>query len=139
MTKSQKPRRPKRASARKKLTRTSLNQDSDQAQTADGPKPSRVTDVYWLHAERKHDNYPEPTSRAGKWLIFVPLASLAQTWAQIKGIAAVGVYTFVIAMVFWQVLKATIGIRVSAEEEQQGLDISEHGNQAYPDFSISTR
>jgi Amt family ammonium transporter len=32
------------------------------------------------------------------------------------------------------VLRATIGIRVSAQEEQEGLDIGEHGNEAYPNF-----
>lgn len=63
----------------------------------------------------------------------------AQTWSQIRGIVAVGGYTFVVAMIFWQILKMTIGIRVTAEEEMQGLDISEHGNQAYPDFSLTSR
>lgn len=63
----------------------------------------------------------------------------AQTWSQIRGIVAVGGYTFGMALIFWFVLKMTIGIRVTAEEEQQGLDISEHGNQSYPDFSLTSR
>jgi Amt family ammonium transporter len=40
----------------------------------------------------------------------------------------------VASLVFWKILQATIGIRVSAEEEIEGLDVGEHGNIAYPDF-----
>jgi Amt family ammonium transporter len=54
--------------------------------------------------------------------------------AQLAGIAGVGVFVFVLSTVFWQILKATVGIRVSAEEEMEGLDVGEHGNVAYPDF-----
>jgi Amt family ammonium transporter len=46
----------------------------------------------------------------------------------------VGIFVFVLATIFWQIIKATVGIRVSAEEEMEGLDIGEHGNVAYPDF-----
>jgi Amt family ammonium transporter len=34
----------------------------------------------------------------------------------------------------WAILKAHGGIHVSAEEEVEGLDVGEHGNEAYPDF-----
>jgi Amt family ammonium transporter len=54
--------------------------------------------------------------------------------AQLAGIVGVGIFVFIVAMIFWQILKATVGIRVSAEEEMEGLDIGEHGNVAYPDF-----
>ncbi|PTX94594.1 ammonium transporter [Opitutus sp. ER46] len=60
---------------------------------------------------------------------------LAQTLVQLKGIAVVGVFVFIVSLVLWFLLKATMGIRVSAEEEREGLDIGEHGNEAYPDFS----
>ena len=53
---------------------------------------------------------------------------------QLLGIVAVGAFTFVASSVVWLVLKKTVGIRVSAEEEIAGLDIGEHGNHAYPDF-----
>jgi Amt family ammonium transporter len=43
----------------------------------------------------------------------------------------------VVASIAWLVLKATIGIRVSAEEEHEGLDIGEHGNRAYYGFVSS--
>jgi Amt family ammonium transporter len=51
--------------------------------------------------------------------------------AQLKGIAAVGAYTLVVSLVFWYAIKATIGLRVSKEEEQEGLDLGEHGQVAY--------
>jgi Amt family ammonium transporter len=60
--------------------------------------------------------------------------------AQLAGIVGVGIFVFVISTIFWQLIKATVGIRVSAEEEMEGLDIGEHGNVAYPDFApVSAR
>jgi Amt family ammonium transporter len=52
------------------------------------------------------------------------------------GIAAVGAFVFASSMLVWFLLKKTIGIRVSLKEEIEGLDIGEHGNFAYPDFTI---
>ncbi len=54
---------------------------------------------------------------------------------ELLGIVAVGVFTFLTSSLVWIVLKKTVGIRVSAEEELAGLDIGEHGNRAYPDFA----
>ena len=59
----------------------------------------------------------------------------ANLGAQITGIIAYGVFTFVVAGIIWFVLKATMGIRVSEEAEINGLDTSELGMEAYPDFS----
>lgn len=53
---------------------------------------------------------------------------------ELLGIVAVGAFVFAASSVVWLILKKTIGIRVSAEEEIAGLDIGEHGNHAYPDF-----
>ena len=58
-----------------------------------------------------------------------------QLGLQLLGIVAVGAFTFVTSGLVWLILKATVGIRVSREEELAGLDIGEHGNQAYPDFA----
>jgi Amt family ammonium transporter len=55
---------------------------------------------------------------------------------EIIGIAAVGGFVFVSSALVWQLLKKTMGIRVSRGEEIEGLDIGEHGNAAYPDFAI---
>ncbi|MDD5327198.1 MAG: ammonium transporter [Phycisphaerae bacterium] len=58
--------------------------------------------------------------------------------AQLITVVSVGAFVLVIAAVTWIVLKATIGIRVSREEEIRGLDIGEHGNEAYAGFQIFT-
>ena len=58
----------------------------------------------------------------------------AQLFAQIKGIVAVGVYVVVVSVICWSIIKAVMGLRVGADEEREGLDIGEHGMQAYPDF-----
>ncbi|QYM78155.1 ammonium transporter [Horticoccus luteus] len=63
---------------------------------------------------------------------------LAQTLIQLKGIVCVGAFAFAGSLLFWWVVKAaTKGIRVTAEEETEGLDIGEHGNEAYPDFTAA--
>jgi Amt family ammonium transporter len=54
--------------------------------------------------------------------------------AQLAGVVGVGIFVFITSLAFWKIIKATVGIRVSAEEEIEGLDIGEHGNIAYPDF-----
>jgi len=53
---------------------------------------------------------------------------------QIIGVLAVGAFTFIITFGLWHLLKSTIGIRVTENEEIEGLDIGEHGIEAYPDF-----
>ncbi len=53
---------------------------------------------------------------------------------QLIGVLAVGAFTFIGSLIVWGILKKTIGIRVSIQEEVQGLDIGEHGNMSYPEF-----
>jgi Amt family ammonium transporter len=55
-------------------------------------------------------------------------------WAQLVGIVTVGIFVFAVSSLVWLILKATVGIRVSEEEEIEGLDIGEHGITAYPEF-----
>lgn len=69
--------------------------------------------------------------------IFGALAGGAQIVAQLKGIVAVGMFTFVFAFGLFFIIKKTLGLRVSADEEREGLDIGEHGNEAYPDFATA--
>ena len=57
---------------------------------------------------------------------------------QLVGVATVGVFTFAASFIVWHVIKAVMGIRVSREEEIRGLDIGEHGMEAYADFQIFT-
>jgi Amt family ammonium transporter len=59
-------------------------------------------------------------------------------FAQLAGVLGVGAFVFTISLIFWKIIKATIGIRVPADEEIEGLDIGEHGNIAYPDFVTVT-
>jgi Amt family ammonium transporter len=64
---------------------------------------------------------------------------LALTLTQLKGILAVGAFTAASTAVIWYLLKVTIGIRVSPEEEREGLDTGEHGMEAYPGFTSPAR
>jgi ammonium transporter, Amt family len=54
---------------------------------------------------------------------------------QLVGIVTVGGMTVLLSTIFWVALKSTLGIRVTAAEEIEGLDISEHGMEAYNGFS----
>jgi len=54
--------------------------------------------------------------------------------AQLMGVVSVGAFVFSAALLVWATLKMTMGIRVSLQEEIEGLDTGEHGNEAYPDF-----
>ena len=55
---------------------------------------------------------------------------------QLLGVIAYGAFTVVAAFIIFFILKITIGIRVSEDEEKQGLDIGEHGMEAYSGFQI---
>jgi Amt family ammonium transporter len=61
-----------------------------------------------------------------------------QLMAQLLGIGATAAYVLVVSTVCWLVLKATMGIRVTAAEEIEGLDIGEHGNEAYHGFVLAS-
>jgi Amt family ammonium transporter len=72
---------------------------------------------------------------AGIWGTLA-VAFYTGNWAaQIIGIVAIGAFVFVVSLVVWLVLKAIMGIRVGEEEEINGLDMSELGMEAYPEFS----
>ncbi len=62
----------------------------------------------------------------------------AQLGIQLAGVLAVFFFVFPISWVCFKIIKATTGLRVSPEEELEGLDIGEHGNEAYPDFQVYT-
>jgi len=72
----------------------------------------------------------------GMWgLLAVPLSNADATFsAQIIGLLVIFGWTFAASFIVWMVLKATVGIRVSEEEEYEGVDISECGLEAYPEF-----
>jgi Amt family ammonium transporter len=60
---------------------------------------------------------------------------IEQLWYQLVGTLTVGGFTVAISSIFWILLKSTLGIRVTAEEEFEGLDIAEHGMEAYAGFA----
>ena len=59
---------------------------------------------------------------------------IGQLITQLIGVVSVGGMIVLLSTICWLVLKATLGIRVSPEEEFEGLDISEHGMEAYSGF-----
>tara|TARA_B100001057_G_scaffold369872_1_gene373645 strand:- start:30 stop:1349 length:1320 start_codon:yes stop_codon:yes gene_type:complete len=74
---------------------------------------------------------------AGIWgtLAVVITNTDANLGTQVTGIVVVGAFTFIVSWVVWTILKLTVGIRVSEEDELAGLDTAELGMEAYPEFS----
>lgn len=62
------------------------------------------------------------------------LSRSEQFMVQLKGVFWVALFTLGISLVVWYAIKLIAGIRVTVEEEVEGLDIGEHGNEAYPNF-----
>ena len=58
----------------------------------------------------------------------------SQFTTQLIGCAVAVTFAFVLAFIFFFILKMTVGIRVSEAEEIEGLDLGEHDMSAYPDF-----
>jgi Amt family ammonium transporter len=57
---------------------------------------------------------------------------------QVIGTISVSALALVAGFVLATIVKATMGLRVSEEEEAEGLDVGEHGQEAYPDFQPAT-
>jgi Amt family ammonium transporter len=73
---------------------------------------------------------------AGIWgtLAVVLTNGDATIMGQLTGIVVIGVFMFVTSAIVWFILKAVMGIRVSDEDQVNGLDTSELGMDAYPEF-----
>ena len=72
-------------------------------------------------------------------LLLVPVTNGDASFSgQLAGIATIFGWVFGASLLIWFALKATMGIRVDAEEEYEGLDIGECGMEAYPEFTSST-
>ena len=70
--------------------------------------------------------------------LVVPLSNDGVSFiTQLYGVAAIGAFTFIASFIIWFILKASIGIRVSEEDEYAGLDQAEVGVPAYPEFVSS--
>lgn len=61
-----------------------------------------------------------------------------QLMSQLLGVGLTAAYVIVASGIAWTALKLTLGIRVSPEEELEGLDYGEHGNEAYHGFQMTT-
>ncbi len=77
----------------------------------------------------------------GIWgLLAVPLNNAEATFgAQLLGIVSIFGWVFVASLVVWLILKAIMGIRVSEEEEYEGVDLAECGMEAYPEFTYGKK
>jgi len=72
-------------------------------------------------------------------LLLVPVTNDGSTLlGQLAGAATIFIWVFGASFLVWFALKMTMGIRVSEEEEYEGLDIGECGMEAYPEFTSST-
>ena len=63
---------------------------------------------------------------------------VTQLLMQVVGVAVIGVWTVLATIVAFTVAEALFGLRVSEEEEELGLDESEHGVSVYPEFTVSS-
>lgn len=59
----------------------------------------------------------------------------ASLGAQLLGIGSIFAWVFIASLIVWSIIKAVIGLRVSEEEEYEGVDIAECGMEAYPEFT----
>ncbi|GGX76260.1 ammonium transporter [Saccharospirillum salsuginis] len=71
-------------------------------------------------------------------LLLVPITNDGATFfGQIVGALTIFVWVFGASFIVWAILKAVMGIRVSEEEEYEGVDLAECGMDAYPEFTMS--
>jgi Amt family ammonium transporter len=71
----------------------------------------------------------------GIWgLLAVTINADVTVMAQLTGAAVIFAWTFVASSIVWYILKLAMGIRVSEEQEYEGVDASECGIDAYPEF-----
>jgi len=77
---------------------------------------------------------------AGIWGVLAVVFNNADATlgGQLIGIVGIFAWVFIASLVVWGVLKATMGIRISEEEEYEGVDLAECGLEAYPEFVKSS-
>jgi len=98
-----------------------------------------VLSIVWLDRELKIDDPVGAISVhgiVGLWgLLAVPLTNSDVSFSgQLVGAGTIFVWVFATSYLVWLGLKSLIGIRVSKEEEEDGVDLSECGLEAYPEF-----
>ena len=76
---------------------------------------------------------------AGIWgTLCVGIFGSGSVAPQAIGIVAIGAFVVVTSSILWYILKVTIGIRISEEDEARGSDMAECGMEAYPEFISAT-
>jgi len=73
----------------------------------------------------------------GIWgLLAVPLTNAEASFgAQLLGLVSIFAWVFIASLIVWGIIKAVMGLRVSEEEEYEGVDVVECGLEAYPEFT----
>ena len=73
----------------------------------------------------------------GMWgLLAVPLTNAEASFgAQLLGLVTIFAWVFIASLIVWGIIKAVMGLRVSEEEEYEGVDVVECGLEAYPEFT----
>lgn len=72
---------------------------------------------------------------AGIWgTMITPLSGSGNYFIQLVGVVSIGAFTLIASGIVWMILKVTLGVRVSEEDEALGLDKAEVGVEAYPEF-----
>jgi Amt family ammonium transporter len=75
----------------------------------------------------------------GMWgLLAVPIYNEpAKLWVQIVGLLSIFLWVFVTSLLVWLAIKLSAGIRVDEQQEYEGVDLSECGLEAYPEFAVA--
>ena len=73
----------------------------------------------------------------GIWGLLAVILTGGSLGAQVYGALMIFLWTFITSYIFWSLIKMFFGLRVTEEEESDGVDISECGLEAYPEFSKS--
>jgi Amt family ammonium transporter len=73
----------------------------------------------------------------GIWGLMAVTLTGGTLGVQIYGTLAIFLWTFIVSLIVWSIINMMFGLRVSAEEEEEGVDLSECGLEAYPEFSKS--
>ena len=72
---------------------------------------------------------------AGIWGLLAVTLTGGSLGAQLYGIVSIFLWTFLVSYIVWKVIDSIYGLRVTETEEEEGVDISECGLEAYPEFS----
>jgi Amt family ammonium transporter len=72
---------------------------------------------------------------AGVWGLLAVTLTGGSLGAQLYGIIVIFLWTFITSFIIWKIIHSIYGLRVTEEEEEEGVDISECGLEAYPEFS----